>query len=62
MSIFYKSFLPLRILSAQYLQEGKCFELKIGDPVLFILSTDKSFEMFPRHIGPTAISESFALK
>ena len=27
----------------------------------FILSTNKSFEMFSGHIGPTTISESFAL-
>ena len=28
--IYYKSFLPLRILNVQYLQESICFELKIG--------------------------------
>ena len=29
--IYYKRFLPLRILNAQYFQETICFELKIGD-------------------------------
>ena len=29
--IYYKSFLPLRVLNAQYLQEIICFELKNGD-------------------------------
>ena len=33
--IYYKSFLPLRILNVQYLQESICFELKT-----FYLSTD----------------------
>ena len=30
------------------------------NPVLFILSTDQSFEIFPKH-GVATISESFAL-
>ena len=42
MSICYKSFLPLRILSAQYLQEGKCFELTIGDKTCYFLSLYRS--------------------
>ena len=29
--IYYKGFLPLRILNVQYLQESICFELKIFD-------------------------------
>ena len=29
--VFYQSFLSLRILNVQYLQEGVCFELKISD-------------------------------
>ena len=29
--IYYKRFLPLRILNVQYLQESICFELKIGE-------------------------------
>ena len=29
--------------------------------IFFILPSDQSFEMFPGHIGPTTISESFAL-
>ena len=31
------------------------------NPVFFILSTDQSFEIFPRHNGVATISESFAL-
>ena len=31
------------------------------NPVLFILSTDQSFEIFHRHNGVATISESFAL-
>ena len=31
------------------------------NPVLFILSVDQSFEIFPKHNGGAAISESFAL-
>ena len=31
------------------------------NPVFFILSTEKSFEMIPRNNGVTTISESFAL-
>ena len=30
-------------------------------PAFFILSADQSFEVFPKHIGLAAISESFAL-
>ena len=30
-------------------------------PAFFILSTEKSLEMFPRHNGVATISESFAL-
>ena len=32
--IYYKIFLPLRILKVQYLQESVCFQLKIGDKTL----------------------------
>ena len=31
------------------------------NPVFFILSTDQSLEVFPKHNGLAAISESFAL-
>ena len=31
------------------------------NPVFFILSTDQSFEIFPKHNGVATISESFAL-
>ena len=40
--IYYKSFLPLRILNVQYLQESICFELKIGDKTCNFLSLYKS--------------------
>ena len=40
--IYYKSFLPLRILNVQYLQENICFELKTGEKIeTFYLSTDR---------------------
>ena len=31
------------------------------NPVLFVLSTDQFFEIFPKHNGVATISESFAL-
>ena len=31
-----------------------------SNSVFFILSTDQSFEMFPRHYGVATISQSFA--
>ena len=37
--IYYKSFLPSRIINVQYLQESICFELKIGAKN-FYFSTD----------------------
>ena len=37
--IYYKSFLPSRIINVQYLQESICFELKIGEKI-FYFSTD----------------------
>ena len=40
--IYYKSFLPLRILNVQYLQESICFELKIGDKTCNFLSLYRS--------------------
>ena len=40
--IYYKRFLPLRIVNVQYFQESICFELKIGEKTcnFFYLSTD----------------------
>ena len=40
--IYYKSFLPLRILNVQYLKESTCFELKIGDKTCNFLSLYRS--------------------
>ena len=40
--IFYKSFLPLRILDVQYLQESICFEFKIGHKTCNFLSPYRS--------------------
>ena len=40
--IYYTSFLPLRILNVQYLQESICFELKIGDKTCNFLSLYRS--------------------
>ena len=36
--IYYKRFLPLRVLHVQYLQECMCFELKVGDKTCNLLS------------------------
>ena len=36
--VYYKSFLPLRVLDVQYLQEIICFELKIGDKTQSFIS------------------------
>ena len=33
----------------------------IDNPFFFMLSTEKSFEMFPRHNGIATMSESFSL-
>ena len=39
--IYYKSFLPLRILNVQYLQKSICFNLKLVTKIVtFYLSTD----------------------
>ena len=35
--------------------------LKSYNPINFILSTEESFEMFPRHNGVATISKSLAL-
>ena len=35
--------------------------LKSYNPINFLLSTEESFEMFPRHNGVATISKSFAL-
>ena len=40
--IYYKSFLSLRILSAQYLQERICFELILGEKTCNFLSLYRS--------------------
>ena len=40
--IYYRSFLPLRILNVQYLQESICFELKIDDKTCNFLSLHRS--------------------
>ena len=40
--IYYKSFLPLRILNVQYLQESKCSELKISEKTCNFLSLYRS--------------------
>ena len=40
--IHYKSFLPLRILNTQCLQERICFELKMGDKTCNFLSLYRS--------------------
>ena len=40
--IYYKSFLSLRILNIQYLQENICFELIIGDKTCNFLSLYRS--------------------
>ena len=40
--IFYKSFLSLKILDVQYLQESICFEFKIGDKICNFLSPYRS--------------------
>ena len=42
MCIYYKSFLPLRVFNAQYLQESICIELKIGDKTCNFLYLYKS--------------------
>ena len=40
--IYYKNFLPLRILNVQYLQESICFELKIANKSCNFLSVYRS--------------------
>ena len=40
--IYYKHFLPLRILNVQYLQECINFEMKIGDKVCNFISLYRS--------------------
>ena len=35
-SIYYKSFVPLRIPNVEYLLESICFELKIGDKTFYL--------------------------
>ena len=46
--IYYKSFLPLRILNVHYLQESVCFELKIGDNTCNFLSLYRSQAKVPQ--------------
>ena len=55
--IYYKSFLPLKILNVQYLLESICFKLKIGDKTCGFLSLYRSpsqsqdeFESFPENL------------
>ena len=55
--IYYKSFLPLRIFSVQYLQESIFFELKIGSKTCNFLSLYRSssqsqddIETFTEHL------------
>ena len=40
--IYYKNFLPFRIVNVQYLQESICFELNIGDKTCNFLSHYRS--------------------
>ena len=56
--IFYKHFLPLRILNVQYLEECINFEMKIGDKVCNFISLYRSpsqtldnFETFPKTLN-----------
>ena len=40
--IYYKNFLPSRILNVQYLQKSTCFELKIDNKTCYFLSLYRS--------------------
>ena len=55
--IYYKNFLPFRIVNVQYLQESICFEFNIGDKTCNFLSHYRSpiqsqdgFETFTKNL------------